>query len=74
MKKGDVVALTVPIVGAGAGARLRQRHLLARQPPEERLHQHQRQTTQTTVGSAVQYYCLYQTARLTYSATLISTP
>ncbi len=32
------------------------------------------QTSQTTIGAAVQYYCLYQTARLTYSATLISTP
>ena len=32
------------------------------------------QTTQTVVGSAVQYFCLYQTARLTFSATLISTP
>ena len=28
----------------------------------------------SSVGSAVQYYCLYQTARLTYSATMISTP
>ena len=35
---------------------------------------HERQTTQTTVGKNVQYYCLYQTARLTYSATVISTP
>jgi len=32
------------------------------------------QTDHTTVGSPVQYFCLYQTARLTYSATLISTP
>ena len=32
------------------------------------------QSTQTNVGSAVQYYCLYQTARLAYSATLVSTP
>jgi hypothetical protein len=31
-------------------------------------------STQTAVGSSVQYFCLYQTARLTYSATLISTP
>jgi len=31
-------------------------------------------STQTAIGSAVQYFCLYQTARLTYSATLISTP
>jgi hypothetical protein len=32
------------------------------------------QTTHTQIGTAVQYFCLYQTARLTYSATLISTP
>jgi hypothetical protein len=32
------------------------------------------QTTHTAAGTTVQYYCLYQTARLTYSATLISTP
>jgi hypothetical protein len=31
-------------------------------------------TTQTSIGGTVQYYCLYGTARLTYSATLISTP
>ena len=32
------------------------------------------QTSQTTAGSVKQYYCLYQTAQLLYSATLISTP
>ena len=32
------------------------------------------QTSQTTAGSNVQYACLYQTARLLYTATLISTP
>jgi hypothetical protein len=32
------------------------------------------QTSHTQIGSPVQYYCLYQTARLTYSATLVSTP
>jgi hypothetical protein len=32
------------------------------------------QTAQQTIGSAVQYACLYQTARLTYSATLVTTP
>jgi hypothetical protein len=31
-------------------------------------------TAQTGVGSTVQYYCLYGTARLTYTATLIPTP
>ena len=32
------------------------------------------QTAQSKAGSSTQYYCLYRTARLTYSATLISTP
>ena len=32
------------------------------------------ETAQTTAGSAVPYSCLYLTARLLYSATLISTP
>ena len=32
------------------------------------------QTAQLRVASAVQYRCLYQTARVTYSATLITTP
>jgi hypothetical protein len=32
------------------------------------------QTAQTTAGSNVQYACLYQTARLLYTATLVSTP
>jgi hypothetical protein len=31
-------------------------------------------TAQTSLGSTIQYYCLYGTARLTYAATLISTP
>jgi hypothetical protein len=32
------------------------------------------QTSHTIAGSIRQYYCLYQTAQLLYSATLISTP
>jgi hypothetical protein len=31
-------------------------------------------TAHTSIGSTVQYFCLYGTARLTYSATLIPTP
>ncbi len=31
-------------------------------------------SAQTSVGGTVQYYCLYGTARLTYSATLITNP
>jgi hypothetical protein len=32
------------------------------------------QTAQTVLDSEAQYKCLYQTARITYSATLIETP
>jgi hypothetical protein len=32
------------------------------------------QTAQLLLGQLAQYYCLYRTARLTYTATLISTP
>jgi hypothetical protein len=73
VKKGDVVALTVqtwaPILavnldktnGWRASRATGCRDLLT-------------QTAQTTVGNMAQYKCLYQTARLTYSATEITTP
>jgi hypothetical protein len=74
VKKGDVVALTVPswapalALGFGKGTSWR----ASRQ--KGKCTTTGTQTVHTTIGSALQYYCLYQTARLTYSATLISTP
>jgi hypothetical protein len=74
VKKGDVVALTVPswapalALGFGNDTSWRASRQKAGCTSTSS------QTTQVTVGSAVQYYCLYQTARLTYSATVISTP
>jgi|SRR5271154_354492 len=74
VKKGDVVALTVPswapalALGFGSDTSWRASR------PKGGCTTTGVQTSDTTVGSAVQYYCLYQTARLTYSATLISTP
>jgi len=74
IKKGDVVALTVPswapalALGFGKDTSWR----ASRQ--KSQCTTTSTQTTQTAIGTAVQYYCLYQTARLTYSATLISTP
>ena len=47
---------------------------MARQPSAQPVLEHSALSTHTQVGSPVQYYCLYQTARLTYSATEISTP
>jgi hypothetical protein len=74
VKKGDVVALTVPswapalALGFGKGTSWRASRGKGQCTTTGT------QTAHITVGSTVQYYCLYQTARLTYSATLISTP
>lgn len=74
VKKGDVVALTVPswapalALGFGKGTSWRASRAKGKCTTTGT------QTAHVAVGSTVQYYCLYQTARLTYSATLISTP
>jgi len=73
-KKGDIVALTVPTwapalaLGFGNDTSWR----ASRQ--KSQCTSTSAQTTDTVLGSNVQYFCLYQTARLTYSATVISTP
>ena len=71
VRTGDVVALSVP-TWAPAMA-LRYGHdttWRASRPHCTRT----TQSTQTHVGTSVQYYCLYEKARLTYSATLNVTP
>jgi hypothetical protein len=74
VKRGDIVALTVPTwapalaLGFGNDTSWR----AARQ--KKQCAETSSLTTHTSIGSPVTYYCLYQTARLTYSATLISTP
>jgi hypothetical protein len=74
VKKGDVVALTVPswapalALGFGGDTSWRASR------PRKGCTSTSAQTTDTVIGAPVQYFCLYQTARLTYSATLISTP
>jgi hypothetical protein len=74
VKKGDIVALTVPswapalALGFGGDTSWRASR------PKSGCTSTSSQTSHTAIGTSVQYYCLYQTARLTYSATLISTP
>ena len=74
VKKGDVVALTVPTwapalaLGFGHETSWRASRSKSQCASTSTL------STHTQIGSSVQYYCLYQTARLAYSATLISTP
>ena len=72
-RKGDIVALTVPTWAP----------VLAVNLPKEDGWRASRagsctdlltQTAQMTLGNATQYKCLYQTARVTYTASLITTP
>jgi hypothetical protein len=74
VKKGDVVAITVPTwapaLALGFGKDTSWRASRAKSQCAST----SAQSTHTSIGSSVQYFCLYQTARLTYSATLISTP
>jgi len=74
VKKGDIVALTVPTwapaLALGFGKDTSWRASRAKSQCAST----SAQSTDTSIGSNVTYFCLYQTARLTYSATLISTP
>jgi hypothetical protein len=74
VKKGYIVALTVPSWAPALALGFANNTSWRASRPKSGCTSTSAQTTQTTIGSAVQYYCLYQTARLTYSATLISTP
>jgi hypothetical protein len=74
VKKNDVIALTVPTWAPALALGFGSETSWRASRPRKACTSTSVQTSHTTVGSNVQYYCLYQTARLTYSATLISTP
>jgi hypothetical protein len=74
VKKGDEIALTVPSWAPALALGFGNDTSWRASRPKKQCTSTNTQTAHTSVGSAVQYYCLYQTARLTYSATLISTP
>lgn len=74
VKKGDVVALTVPTWAPALALGFGNNTSWRASRSKSQCTNTGMQTDHTAVGSSVQYYCLYQTARLTYSATLISTP
>jgi hypothetical protein len=74
VKKGYVVALTVPSWAPALALGFGNDTSWRASRPKSGCTSTSSQTTQTAIGTPVQYYCLYQTARLTYSATLISTP
>jgi hypothetical protein len=72
--KGNIIALTVPTwapalaLGFGNDTSWRASRAAASCTDTTT------QTTQTTISSVIEYTCLYRTARLTYSATEVSTP
>jgi hypothetical protein len=74
VKKGDVIALTVPSWAPALALGFANTTSWRASRPKTSCSSTSAQTAQTQIGTNVQYYCLYRTARLTYSATLISTP
>jgi hypothetical protein len=74
VKKGDVIGLTVPSWAPALALGFGNDTSWRASRPKAQCTSTSAQTTDTVIGNPVQYYCLYQTARLTYSATLISTP
>ena len=74
VKKGDVIALTVPSWAPALALGFANTTSWRASRPKTSCSSTSAQTTQTRIGTNVQYSCLYRTARLTYSATLISTP
>jgi hypothetical protein len=74
VKRGDVVALSVPTWAPALALGFGNDTSWRASRPRKQCTSTSAQSTHTAVGTPVQYYCLYQTARLTYSATLISTP
>ena len=74
VKKGWVIALTVPTwapaLAVGLGADTSWRASRGKGTCEDT----STNTVQTQPNQLAQYYCLYKTARLAYSATLVTTP
>ncbi len=74
VKKGDEIALTVPTWAPALALGFGNDTSWRASRSKKQCTTTSTQTAQSAIGGTVQYYCLYQTARLTYSATLISTP
>ena len=74
VKRGQVIALTVPTWAPALALGFANTTSWRASRSKSECSSTSTQTAQTQVGASVQYYCLYRTARLTYSATLISTP
>ena len=74
VKKGWIVALTVPTWAPALALGYANTTSWRASRPKKGCTTTSTQTAQESIGTSVEYSCLYQTARLTYSATLITTP
>jgi hypothetical protein len=73
VRRGDVIALTVPTWAPVLAVNLPQENGW-RASRADSCNDLLTLTAQQTIGTEAQYKCLYQTARVTYTATLIETP
>jgi hypothetical protein len=74
VKKGYIVALTVPTWAPALAVNQPSTTSWRAARTKGKCSDFDRQTAQTQDGKVAQWYCLYRTARLTYSATIVSTP
>ena len=74
IKQGDVVALTVPTWAPALGLGLGRDSVWRASRARDACDDTQTQSAQTDLNDLRPYKCAYRTARLTYSATLITTP
>jgi hypothetical protein len=74
VRKGYVVALTVPTWAPALAVGLGNDSSWRASRAKGNCDDTSGQTAQQALGATVQYRCLYRTARLTYSATLITSP
>jgi hypothetical protein len=74
VRKGYLVALTVPSWAPALALGLDSGTLWRASRPTDACDEPGRQSAQLGLGNQVPYRCLYRTARLTYSATMITTP
>ena len=74
INKGDVVALTVPTWAPALGLGLARNSVWRASRDVDACDDTQTQSAQGAVQDLARYRCAYRTARVTYSATLITTP
>ena len=74
INRGDVVALTVPTWAPALGLGLSRNTIWRASREPDACDDTQTQSAQADVFDLARYVCAYRTARVTYSATLITTP